>query len=364
LHDTPTPPASLAALRAVIPAYCFQPHTALALRNLCVGLAGFGVTAAFGAWTFTQGLFWLWPLSWLLSGTAVISLFVLGHDCGHGSFLRSRPLMVILGHFLVLPAGYPFYVWKYSHDAHHAHTNQLLNGPGVYFDNAWIPQTVTEYAALRRRAPVEAALYRLMRWFPPAGSFLHLLFYSAAIGTFRPSHRRRIFGSYAFSLTVGGAIALALWSYGGPLALLHFWVAPALGSQLWMGLYTFVHHTAEDLPWFEPEAWRPGAVPLMTVNCRLPEAISQLHFRIDVHVPHHVSTAIPSYRLREANAALHHSAFGSQVREFPFRPAYLLHQVRRCHLWDPELQVYTTFGAVSRIAPDHQRSLEVPISSA
>jgi acyl-lipid omega-6 desaturase (Delta-12 desaturase) len=298
---------------------------------------------AFAAGTFTQGFYLLWPLSWLLSGTAVIGLFVLGHDCAHGSFLRSRPLMVVLGHFVVLPFGYPYYVWKYSHDAHHAHTNRLQSGPGVYFDNAWIPQTVAEHAELCRRSPLEGFLYRLMRRFPPAGSFLHLLCYAVALQTFRPDHRRRICVSYLFALTVGGVIILGLWHVGGLFALLHFWVVPALGAQLWMGLYTFIHHTAEDLPWLTPEDWSPSLVPQFTVNCRLPELISQLHFHIDVHVPHHLSTAIPSYHLAEANAALRQSAYGSQVREFPCSWTYLLRQVRRCHLWDPVTQTYMSF---------------------
>jgi acyl-lipid omega-6 desaturase (Delta-12 desaturase) len=340
---TASAPDSLAALRAVIPAYCLRPDTRLAVRSLVLGFGMFAVSAMFAGWTFAAQLVWLHPVAWWVSGMAVLALFVLGHDCGHQNLLRSRRLMVVLGHWLLLPAGYPFYMWKHSHDAHHANANRLGGGPGVYFDNAWSPLTVEDYQATGLGARLFALVYEAIHVFPPLGSLLHVVYFSLSPWNYRSSHRRDLFLSWGFLLVVGGPIAAGLFALGGFHAILHFWIMPALCFQLWMGLYTFVHHTAEDLPWFEADEWTPLAAQLATVNCRFPEWISRPHFRIDVHIPHHISTAIPSYHLIAANHALHESPFASQIREFPITGAYVVRQVRTCQLWDRERRVYAQF---------------------
>ena len=335
---------SLVALRAVMPSRCFRPHEGLALLSLLIGGSFFAATTVFATWVFVARIIWLYPISWGLSGMAFTSLFVLGHDCGHFNLLRSKPLMVALGHFLLLPAGYPFYAWKYSHDAHHSHVNRLEFGPGIYFDNAWLPLTVEAYANIRRRNPFFALVYRWIRTCPPFGSLLHLFRCAVWAGSYRPNHRRGLYVSYLFLLGVGGVTATGLVTVGGFEALFHFWLVPAVLFQVWMGTYTFVHHTSEDIPCLEPANWLPATAQLGTVNCRLPEWISRLHFRIDIHVPHHVSTAIPSYRLIEANAALLRSAFGPQVRELPLTLGYVHRQSQRCQLWDREQGSYVSIA--------------------
>ena len=42
----------------------------------------------------------IYPVYWFLQGTMMWALFVLGHDCGHGSFSKSRILNDIVGNFL------------------------------------------------------------------------------------------------------------------------------------------------------------------------------------------------------------------------------------------------------------------------
>ena len=42
----------------------------------------------------------IYPLYWFLQGTMMWAIFVLGHDCGHGSFSKSWILNDIMGNFL------------------------------------------------------------------------------------------------------------------------------------------------------------------------------------------------------------------------------------------------------------------------
>ena len=80
----------------------------------------------------------LWPLALISaaqSGSFFWSLFVVGHDCGHGSFSSSKSLNYLVGyishHFLLVP----YYGWAMSHKKHHTFHGNLE------FDESHVPIT-------------------------------------------------------------------------------------------------------------------------------------------------------------------------------------------------------------------------------
>lgn len=88
------PPFTLADIRAAIPEKCFKKNTQRSLAYLArdiLAVVGLGA----GALAIRHPL--VWPLYWLAQGTMFWALFVLGHDCGHGSFSSSRTLNDIVG---------------------------------------------------------------------------------------------------------------------------------------------------------------------------------------------------------------------------------------------------------------------------
>ncbi len=333
-------------VRAVIPAELLRPDRRRAAAVLVLVSAQVVVATAFAALVWSQRWWVAAPISWLLGSIAACSLFVAGHDCAHGSFLRSRRAMEVIGHLCMAPVLYPMRAWKYSHDAHHRETNRLGGGEGIYFDNAWSPRREGEYAQMRENERVLAVLYRIIRLAPPVGSFLHLLGYHWRPRLFRPHHRQRVLRSMAASLAINAAIVGVVWAFtGSVLAVAHFWLIPALGFHAWMALYTFLHHTAEDIAFLDPDRWTPVAGQLDgTVNCLAPRWLSFLHLNIDVHIPHHVSTSVPSYHLRAANAAIRASEFGVRMTERPMTLGYLRRTVRACQLWRNADDEYARFA--------------------
>lgn len=333
-------------VRAVIPAELKQPDRRRATGVVVLVVAQVAVATALAAVVWAQGWWFAAPLSWVVGSIAACSLFVAGHDCAHGSFLRSRRAMEVIGHLGMAPVLYPMRAWKYSHDAHHRETNRLGGGEGVYFDNAWSPRTDDEYLRQRADDRPQALLYRLIRLAPPVGSFLHLVGYHWRPSLFRTHHRRRVVRSMAITVLIDSVIVGAIWATtGSVLAIGHFWLLPALGFHAWMALYTFLHHTADDIVFLEPDRWTPIAGQLDgTVNCLAPRWLSFLHLNIDVHIPHHVTTSVPSYHLRAANEAIRSSEFGARMTERPLTVAYLRRTVRDCQLWRSDRHDYVRFA--------------------
>lgn len=333
-------------VRAVIPAELKQPDRRRATGVLVLVACQVVVATALASIVWSNGWWVAAPLSWVVGSVAACALFVAGHDCAHGSFLRSRRSMELIGHLCMAPVLYPMRAWKYSHDAHHRETNRLGDGEGVYFDNAWSPRGEREYARLQQEQKASAALYRVIRLLPPVGSFLHLIGYHWRPGLYRPHHRRRVVRSMAATLLVGlGLGGTIWWATGSVLAIAHFWLLPALGFHAWMALYTFLHHTADDIAYLDSDDWTPIAAQLDgTVNCLAPRWLSFLHLNIDVHIPHHVTTSVPSYHLRAANEAIRASVFGERMTERRLTVSYLRRTVRSCQLWRTGVGGYRRFA--------------------
>ena len=119
--DAPTPAAgpvpSLRELRASIPKECFEPDLGESLKYAAYDLAA--LAACFGVISpHVVDHPWLLPLYAPLTGTVMWMNFVVGHDCGHGSFSKSSVVNGVVGHLTHSPLLVPFYPWAYSHKQH------------------------------------------------------------------------------------------------------------------------------------------------------------------------------------------------------------------------------------------------------
>src|ERR1700754_2838368 len=106
---------------------------------------------------------------WLTLGLAVVApglvvrIFIIQHDCGHGSFFRSRRANDALGMVCSLITLAPYAHWRRQHAGHHAHWNNLDHRySGIDFYSSCI--TVAEYRALSpfRRVFLRCAYHPLV----------------------------------------------------------------------------------------------------------------------------------------------------------------------------------------------------------
>jgi len=87
--------------------------------------------------------YWLTLILAVLAGGFMTRMFIIFHDCCHGSFLKSMKANDRLGLVLGVLVLTPFYQWKHSHAIHHATAADLdRRGIGDVYT-----MTVEEYLA-------------------------------------------------------------------------------------------------------------------------------------------------------------------------------------------------------------------------
>lgn len=307
-----------------LPKACFQKNRrkAWSLVLLSVLAVGLGCAAI-------ASLPWfLLPLAWIFTGTALTGWFVIAHDCGHRSFAQRRWVNDLVGHLLMMPLIYPFHSWRLLHDHHHVHTNKLE------VDNAWHPWMPEEYAAA---SPLIRWFYRVLRgylWW--LGSMAHW----AALHFDRSQFSQRDRPKVTFSIVVviGFAavffptliLTLGVWGF------VKFWLLPWLVYHFWMSTFTLVHHTAPEIQFRPVETWNAAEAQMTgTVHCNYPRWVEVLCHDINVHVPHHLSVAIPAYNLRLAHQSLKQN-WGNHLQESRFSWGLIKTIVEECHLYHPE----------------------------
>ena len=108
-------------------------------------------------------MYLLLPISWwlvlplgVLAGGLLVRVFIIFHDCGHGSFFKSRAANDFWGFLCGMLTFTPYYHWRWEHALHHATSGDLdRRGTG----DLWT-MTVQEYIESSRG---KRFAYRLAR---------------------------------------------------------------------------------------------------------------------------------------------------------------------------------------------------------
>jgi len=234
------------------------------------------------------------PLA-LLAGGFMVRLFIIFHDCGHGSFFRSRRANDILGTITGILTFTPYYHWRREHAIHHATSGDLdRRGTG----DLWT-MTVKEYLESSRG---KRFAYRLARnplvLFVAAPMFLLLVkhrFPKADAG--RPE-RFWLYGTTAVLLVmaVGLSVVFGLKAY----LIIQLTVLMVAGS---VGFWLFyVQHQFEGGYWKHSAEWDYTAAALKGSSFyKLPRILQWFSGNIGYHHLHHLSSRIPNYHLEKCH---------------------------------------------------------------
>ncbi len=287
---------SIPELRHSIPDSAFCPSVPLSLFYFFWDIA---IIAVLYALAFYLNSVWFLPFFWFATGTMMWALFVVGHDCGHGSFSHITWLNFLIGHLAHTPLLVPFHGWKVSHRTHHNHTGDIDR------DESWHPLTESQYKALS--LPAKIARFKLFLIVFPLYLFVRS---SGRDGShFHPNSQLFPRGEKKNALTstiwiFGFVCFLAYLTYiDGILFFITYYFIPYSIFVIWLSLVTFLHHTETTVPWYRGKDWKYTIGALSTVD-RSYGIFEPIHHNIGTHVVHHLFPTIPHYKLKEAKKSL------------------------------------------------------------
>ncbi|BAZ27398.1 fatty acid desaturase [Kalymmatonema gypsitolerans NIES-4073] len=306
-----------------LPKECFEQDrrkawTKVVLSVLMVGLGYFSLTIA--PW-------FLLPLAWIFTGTALTGFFVIGHDCAHRSFAKRRWVNDLVGHLMMMPLIYPFHSWRIQHNYHHSHTNKLDE------DNAWHPITIELFESCGKIPQWGFELFlRYKLWW--IGSIVHCGILHFDWSKFQKKDQSSVKFSVAVVVLFAAIAFPILIATTGIWGFVKFWLLPWLVYHFWMSTFTLVHHTAPDVPFLAESKWNQALAQLYgTVHCDYPRWVEIFCHDINVHVPHHISTAIPSYNLRMAYGSIKENWGAYLHDECRFSWSLMKRITDQCHLY-------------------------------
>jgi acyl-lipid omega-6 desaturase (Delta-12 desaturase) len=293
------PARSDAEIRRTAAAFA-QPNQSRALLQLLTSFGPFlaGCAAMYLVLPVSYGLAFVLALP---TGILVVRIFILQHDCGHGSFFASPRSNAMVGRMCSLVTLTPFANWRRQHGLHHAAWNNLdrIGGGSDIYSTCL---TVRQYLA---RTPWQRLLYRLPRHplianvlLPP---LVFVLLYRVPFDMPRDWLRER------HSVYLTNIVLAALF---GTLAALIGWQQvlavhlPIMVVASIVGVWLFtLQHRFETAHWTDGRRWSFVEAALAGSSwLRLPRVLHWLTGNIGFHHIHHLNPRVPNYRLDAAHA--------------------------------------------------------------
>ncbi len=295
----------------------------------------------------------IWSFAWIAVGRGqwwailltvpaagfVVRLFMIQHDCGHGSMFKSRTANDWVGRILGVITLTPYSHWRDSHGAHHASSGNLdRRGLGD------VPMlTVEEYADLPW---LRRLFYRLYRnpfvLFGLGPAYLFFLQQRLPVGFMKAGAGPWI-GVMGANLAIVAFIGGGIFVFG-PAPFLVIYI-PTLMMAATAGVWLFyVQHQFERTLWARQLDWNMHDAALYGSSYYdLPLVLRWFTANIGVHHVHHLNSRIPFYRMDEV------------LRDFP-----QLRQIGRMSLrdsletvclslWDPETNRLVSFREAGRL---------------
>ena len=239
--------------------------------------------------------YWLTLPLILLAAGFLTRLFIIFHDCGHGSFFPSRRANNTVGFILGILTFTPYYYWRHEHALHHAASGDLdRRGHG----DIWM-MSVAEYQA---STPWKRFIYRLYRnpfiLFGVGPIFLFVIVHRIPIKKLRQRELYSILYTNLALLIAAGLMSLLIgFQTFTILQLSILFVTATMGVWLF-----YVQHQYEGVYWQRHDEWDYATAALEGSSFyKLPKVLQWFTGNIGFHHIHHLSPRIPNYNLERCH---------------------------------------------------------------
>jgi acyl-lipid omega-6 desaturase (Delta-12 desaturase) len=280
--------------------------------------------------------YWLTLVLACLAAGLLVRIFIIFHDCCHGSFFPNRTANEVLGTLTGILTCCPFYQWRHSHSVHHATSGNLdRHGTG----DIWT-LTVEEYLAL---PPLKRLAYRMYRnpliMFGLGPSYIFLIDYRF---NRKGAKMKERLNTYLTNLGIAAVAGLLCWTIGWKAFLLVqgpiFLISGLAGVWLF-----YVQHQFEGAYFEKDEKWDYLDAALRGSSFyKLPKVLHWFTGNIGFHHIHHLSPRVPNYYLKLAHEE--NTIFQDVV------PVSLLSSLKslQFRIWDEHRKKLMGFGYIKR----------------
>lgn len=306
-------------------------------------------------WQFLSSIlpfFALWALMWftlpygywltlILAVPAsgfMLRIFMIQHDCGHGTFFKSKAANDCLGFWLGVLTLTPYYHWRRNHALHHAGAGNLdRRGDGD------IPTlTVKEYLARPWSRRLGYRIFRNPFFLFGLAPVLHFAIgqrFPSFVSRAWPKERTNVHLTNLFIVLVLGSLA---WAVGWRSLLLIHLPIVVIGASAGNWLF-FVQHHFHDSYWQKQEKWKYLAAGMQGCShYALPRVLQWFTANIGFHHIHHLDSRIPNYRLE---ACFSENPCFKNVTSLTLRESFSCAWMA---LWDEEKQKMIGFRDLQR----------------
>jgi omega-6 fatty acid desaturase (delta-12 desaturase) len=337
------PQVTVAEWKAIVVKFQ-KPSVWRATWQLVNTLGGYALVWGLMYWSLSIS-YWLTVPLVLLAAGLLVRVFIIFHDCGHGSFFKSRLANSIIGFVCGILTLTPFYHWRWEHSLHHASSGDLdRRGTG----DVWT-MTVEEYL---ESSPWKRFSYRLARnpivlfFIAPAVLFVVMERFPSSKADARERHSVWWMNLAILGMVIGMSFVFGFEAYI-ILQLLVTVVGGAVG--VWM---FYVQHQFDGAYWERAEEWDYTTAALQGSSFyRLPKILQWFSGNIGFHHIHHLSPRIPNYNLERCHKS--HVVFQT-VKPLGFFRSF---KSITFHLWDEQKRKLVSFRHVRRDLREKMRGI-------
>ena len=220
-------------------------------------------------------------------------MFVVMHDCGHFSFIKSRSLNNLVGHITAFFFYTPFLMWRELHNKHHRYQGNLDRRDQSL--DVWT-MTTEEF---KKTAALKRTVYRIYRHpvflFSVAPVFLFLLIFRVPFESFS---KKAVINIIFLDLV----LLVLMFGFPGFFVQFIFVQAPSLLLGFGMASYLFyIQHQFEGTLWLRDDDFKNSLIAEHGSSYfKLPPFLNWVYGNIGYHHLHHFDVKIPMYNLPQA----------------------------------------------------------------
>jgi len=270
--------------------------------------------------------YWITLALAVIAGGFLIRIFIILHDCGHGSFFASKTANDILGSICGVLTFTPYFQWRHDHAVHHATAGDLdrRGGGDVY------TLTVAEY---RRMSAWERFQYRVLRhplvMLTVGAAWAFILSQRVPLPRSRRRERRSVYATNIALLVIILVLSVTI----GFRAYLLIQLPVALFAAMVAVWLFYCQHQFEGTYWARHPDWDFEIAALHGSSYfRMSKVVQWFTGNIGFHHVHHLNPRVPNYYLQACHNAHPRFQEATTITFWTSRKFFAL------KLWDEERQ--------------------------